>query len=126
MKVLYIKRLGGFYSVHVNEKCVKGEVVHTLSDKIKLHKPTRTSLQISEDLHVEDDMGRYINHSCDPTCEIIGYDIVVIRDIPAYYEITFNYKENETKLSSPFKCDVCGVLIESKDSLCVVKLGGDK
>jgi len=82
-----------------------------------IENPTKTSIQF-EDKHFEDDIGRYINHNCDPNTKIIKLaktdDIVLIpiKDIAINEEITINYNATEEKLSHPFKCDCHGKLIK--------------
>jgi hypothetical protein len=91
-----------FATLIANENISKDTVIYKLTGKI-LDKPTRTSIEIGENLHIEDEYGKYINHSFDPNTKIItgGY-IVAIKNIEANDEITFNYNENETKMSCPF------------------------
>ena len=82
-----------------------------------IENPTKTSIQF-ENKHFEDDIGRYINHNCDPNTKIIKLaktdDIVLIpiKDIAINEEITINYNATEEKLSHPFKCDCHGKLIK--------------
>lgn len=73
--------------------------------------PTRTSIQVSQRKHIEDKIGAFINHSCNPTCRVEEYRIVAIKDIEADDQITFNYSENETIMASPFICACCNKLI---------------
>ncbi len=82
-----------------------------LSKKDIIASPTRTSIQISEGKHVEDDIGKYINHACDPTCEIQGHKVVALRNLSAGEEATFDYSKNETYMANPFICKCCGKLI---------------
>ena len=118
MKQLYKKCAGGFCSIHTSENIKSGEIVYILSDENKLSEPTRTSIQVSEDIHIEDDIGKLINHSCRPSCEIKGYNIIALRDIHRYTEITFDYTKSETRLSSPFECNVCGGMVEKFGLSC--------
>ena len=90
-----------------------GEVVLELSGEI-LTAPTRTSIQMGESLHVEDDIGSFINHSGSPTCRIDGAKVVAIKNINKDEEITFNYSDNEDVLAAPFVCSETGEYISGK------------
>ena len=74
--------------------------------------PTQTSIKIGEALHIEDEIGRFINHKCNPTSRIIGRQVIALCNLNAGDEITFNYNDNEDKLVAPFKCTCCGIMIE--------------
>ena len=89
-----------------NKTLHKGYIIHYLSGIIR-DKPTRTSIQISRDLHIEDKLGQYINHSCDPSVVIIGQIVITTRDMNNGDSITFDYNENEYNMSNPFKCNCC-------------------
>ena len=63
----------------------------------------------------------YMNHSCDantrPTLNALGaYDFIATRDIQAAEELTFDYRETETEISSGFDCR-CGA------ATCIGSLG---
>jgi len=80
----------------------KEQVVYTLEGNV-LNYPTRTSIEIVPGLlHIEDLLGRYINHSFSPSCRIEGRKIIALRDIEVNDEITFNYNENESNMACPF------------------------
>ena len=111
MKV-YQKNKDDFCGIYAGSFCNEGSVVYTLTDTIKLLNPTRTSIRIQENMHVEDEIGRYINHSCYPTCKIDGLNVVAVKDIQQDQEITFNYTENEDFMASPFKCKCCDRIIK--------------
>lgn len=44
-------------------------------------------------MHIEDEQGRFINHSCNPSVRIKGNKVIALRDIDPLKEITFNYSE---------------------------------
>ena len=99
------------YGIFLLEDCLGGTVVRELSKEDIIPSPTRTSIQISENIHAEDDIGKYINHACDPTCEIQGHSVVALRNLSAGEEVTFDYSKNETYMANPFICKCCGKLI---------------
>ena len=81
--------------------------------------PTKYSLQVGEDLHL-DQRGardandrvrrffwRYMNHACDPTTVIRDREVVARRDIAALEGVTFDYNLTEYDMAEPFACR-CG------------------
>ena len=99
---------------------------------IYLPYPTRTSIQIKYDKHIESWEGGHINHHCDPNTEIkvhkdfIGRNphsqmevslvalVVAKRDIYIGEEITFDYETTEVELAEPFECNCHGRWIRGK------------
>lgn len=73
---------------------------------------TRTSIQILPKLHVEHDLGKFLNHSCEPNCVIQGIALVALRDIKKDEELFFNYLDTEDEISNPFICKCCERKIE--------------
>jgi SET domain-containing protein len=81
--------------------------------------PSRYSVQIDENLHVdlreEPDLDelldsyfwRFMNHSCDPNAAIRGREVVAIRRIEPWEQITFDYNTTEFEMAEPFDCR-CG------------------
>jgi hypothetical protein len=93
----------------------KGEVLFTMEGPL-LDKPTRTSVQVGKNKHIEDITAGCINHSCTPNA-IIDQKIqsfISIRDIHVGEEISFDYNQNEDILASPFVCACCGKEIFGK------------
>ncbi len=110
---LYLKSLDATSSqmgVFSNRDIKAGDTILTLVGK-SLNTPTRTSIKISEGIHVEDEIGRFINHSCFPSCEISENKVIASRDISLDEQITFDYRATESPISSPFVCFCCNVLI---------------
>jgi hypothetical protein len=110
---LYIKSTDegpGQSGVFARKLFNSGETVLYL-DGLILNRPTRTSIQVSEEKHIEDKIGAFINHNCNPTCKIEGYKVVAIDDIGIDDQITFDYSKNETIMASPFVCACCNKLI---------------
>lgn len=54
-------------------------------------------------------MGRYINHSCNPSSyvDVKNKKIIAKKEITVNEEITFNYLETEREIVAPFDCN-CG------------------
>ncbi len=73
-------------------------------------KPTQTSVQIDQQMHIEDALAGLINHSCHPTARVDrqSQTFLSLRDIEPNEEITFDYTTNEEKLAAPFICECCG------------------
>ena len=111
--MVYLKKIGDYNSIHSNADCVEGSVVYTLSLTCVRKEKTRTSIRVGENKNVEDQMGMYINHSCNPSCRIDGISVVAMRNIKAGEEITFDYA-SEGELASPFTCNCCGKYIDGK------------
>lgn len=89
----------------------KGDIVRRLEGYLAL-KPTRESIHIGNGMHVIDQYGKYINHSFEPNTRIVSNDVIAIKEINQYDEITFNYNESEINMKEPFIVDgieVCGI-----------------
>lgn len=103
--------------VFVNSDVKKGKILFKMRGKIKDH-PTRTSVQVGRDQHIEDTLAGHINHNCTPNAKVnrkMRY-FVSLRDIKKGEEITFDYNVNEDCMASPFKCECCGNTITGKKS----------
>jgi len=65
--------------------------------------------------HMMDDIGQYLNHSCNPNSEIRGGGstpcLYAIKDIKVNDEVTFDYNTTEETLSEPFYCSCHDSLI---------------
>jgi len=93
--------------------------------------PTKYSLQVGKDLHL-DQRGardandrvrrfywRYMNHGCDPTTIIRERAVIALRDITALEGVTFDYNTTEYDMAEPFQCR-CG------SAFCVKTVRGAK
>ncbi len=93
------------------EQCYKsGEIIRLLSGRMS-NIPTQKSIHIGDNMHIEDEIGQYINHSFDPNMRVEGNKLIAIKDINIYDEITFNYNDTEIEMACPFEDDgilVCG------------------
>lgn len=81
--------------------------------------PTRYSVQIGENLHIDLGEGysteeildryfwRFMNHSCEPNSLIQDREVIALRDIQPWEAVTFNYNTTEWEMAEPFACG-CG------------------
>jgi SET domain-containing protein len=101
----------GFKSLKYHGNSVfPGEVLYYLKGPVE-SEPTRTSIQIGPNKHIEDIWGQYINHNCDPNIKIIDNNLVTLKEINDGDDITFDYNVSEENMASPFVCNCCGKLI---------------
>ncbi|MCX5768312.1 MAG: SET domain-containing protein [Gemmatimonadetes bacterium] len=83
--------------------------------------PTRHSVQIGTDMHVDTPDGcsdiemldqyfwRYTNHHCEPNTVLRGQSLVAVCDIDPLEDVTFNYNTTEVAMATPFDCH-CGAV----------------
>ena len=101
----------------------KGQIVFKFNPRYT-KKRTRTSIQVGN-LHIEDDIGQYLNHNCSPnTCVVNENDpkLIAINDISIGDELTFDYNSSEDEIHYVFKCnchgkEIVGKLGSSLDSI---------
>lgn len=93
--------IDNFKSLYSTKAYYENDVIHKLTGEI-LSEPTRTSIEIGENQHIEDEYGKYMNHSFTPTCKIENGCIVALKEIKEHTELNFDYNNNETKMSCPF------------------------
>lgn len=111
MPLFVVKNEEGVKGLYLEDASFKkGEVVHTLSGPV-LSEPTQTSIKVADYNHIEDPVGKFINHSCHPTTKIDGFEVIALKKLSRGDQITFNYLENEDELAVPFFCSCCGKLI---------------
>jgi hypothetical protein len=88
----------------------RGEILLTY-DGPRLNHPTRLSIQIDDNTHVEgtDDSNAYLNHSCEPNAYVDWGALCLraMRDIASDEEITCNYHTTDYELHGVFQC-ACG------------------
>ncbi|MSU47746.1 MAG: SET domain-containing protein-lysine N-methyltransferase [Opitutus sp.] len=94
-------------------------------------RPTRYSVQIDEDLHIDVGDGhsneeildryywRFLNHSCVPNTRICGREVIASHEIEPWADVTFNYNTTEYDMAEPFACH-CG------NPLCLGTIKGFK
>jgi hypothetical protein len=106
--------------VFVTRDIKKGDIVFKLLGNI-VNKPTRTSVQIGRDKHVENSLAGHVNHSCQPNVRVNRRSraFVSLRDIKQGEEMTFNYNDNEDVLAEPFTCACCGRRVVGKKAVLV-------
>lgn len=90
---------------------VRGDVVHV---------PSRYSIQVDTDVHVEpaivpegldgydDYLWPFLNHGFEPNSMMEGKKLIAIHAIAEGDEITFNYNGNEWDMATPFTCMITG------------------
>ena len=107
------KNMNGMFSTHSFEI---GQLIYTFNPQY-IEYPTKTSIQ-HNNKHFEDDIGRYLNHHCNPNGCIVsderGIHLFAIYVIEKNDEITFDYNLTEFKISYPFYCNCHGKLIKGK------------
>jgi hypothetical protein len=113
-----VVRAYGQYQLVVVEHVCAGKRLFTI-DGERTNTPTRYSVQIDRDLHIDIPDGcpteetldrffwRFTNHSCEPTAVIRGRDMTALRCIEPWQQITFNYNTTEYDMAEPFDCG-CG------------------
>lgn len=81
--------------------------------------PSRYSLQVGERLHLDLGPGhstaeimeryfwRFMNHSCEPSAEVRGREVLARREIRPEEAVTYNYNTTEWDMAEPFACR-CG------------------
>lgn len=75
--------------------------------------PTRETIYVGNNVHVDDPFGRYINHAFTPNTYIRGGEVVALVPIAPDTELTFNYNENEINMAAPFYVD--NILVQGKN-----------
>ena len=70
------------------------QVVRTLQGKI-LANPTRTSICIGPNKHIEDRFGSVVNHSCIPSARVVAESVVTNRTLFPGDEVTIDYRRTE-------------------------------
>ena len=88
----------------------KDEALITYDGPI-LHHPTRYSVQIDDNRHIEGtpESNAYLNHSCTPNTYVDwnGVFLRALRDIAAGEELTCNYLTTDREIHEKFLCS-CG------------------
>ena len=96
-----IEKNGNSKGLFSTEKYNKKDKIYRLQGII-YERPSRTTIEIGKNAHIDDEYGIYMNHSFAPTCIIKDGCIFALCDINVNDELTFNYNENETSMSCPF------------------------
>lgn len=103
-------RLDGQQGLFAKTDIVENTVLLTYDGPILDH-PTRLSIQIDENKHIEgtDDSNAFLNHSCYANA-YVDWNALCMRakrEIPGGEEITCNYFTTDDELHEPFRC-TCG------------------
>lgn len=113
-----VVRAGGEFRLVALQEIAAGERIFLIEGE-KTHRPTRHSVQIGENLHIDLRPGRsleeeldryfwrYMNHGCEPTAMVDGRDVVALRDLRPFEDITIDYNATEYDMAEPFACR-CG------------------
>ncbi|MEK7447789.1 MAG: SET domain-containing protein-lysine N-methyltransferase [Patescibacteria group bacterium] len=107
-----VKKISNHQSIFLLESVFKDEILIDFRDELKfLGRPTRESLQISFDKHVDGTPNNvaFLNHECEPTSYFDAQELCIksMRDLDEGAEITVNYLATEYDMSNKFECD-CG------------------
>ncbi len=97
----------------------RGAHILLIEGKLQKH-PTRYSIQLDVDVHVECDANfgaheqsdamrtrhpwRFLNHSCEPNSRVDGRALRAMRTIAEGEQITFDYTTTEASMAEPFQC----------------------
>jgi len=100
MEIKYSERVGGQALFSLRNHSA-GELVFVLDGEVKKN-PTKYTIEISKTEHIIDDCGIYMNHSFNPTTEIVGRNVLATGDIEIGDELNFNYNVSETNMATPF------------------------
>lgn len=93
-------------AVFVIAKVSAGEMLCVLNGPV-LTERTRYSIE-REGVHYDTRPPlRFVNHSCAPSAAWYGKELRALRILQAGEEVTFDYTETESEISTPFACR-CG------------------
>ncbi|MDB4278933.1 SET domain-containing protein-lysine N-methyltransferase [Deltaproteobacteria bacterium] len=109
---------GEFRLVRTTQPILEGGLVLDLSASVMGDYPTRTSIVVGLGKHAEHPIGSFVNHSCEPSCAVLGEFIIALDNLPVGTEVTFDYMENEGPLASPFTCHDCGKRVDGPPAPC--------
>ncbi|MFO1053109.1 MAG: SET domain-containing protein-lysine N-methyltransferase [Planctomycetota bacterium] len=113
-----VARIDGAFRVIAAHPIHAGDVILSI-DGVVTSQPTRLSVQVGPTEHIDlpkdsellDELDRYpwrfLNHSCAPSADLRGRELIALRDIGVLEEITFDYDTTEYAMAAPFAC-LCG------------------
>jgi hypothetical protein len=113
-----VLRAGGEYALLACRPVPPDTLMFRLDGELT-RTPTRYSVQLGQDLHldlppsygIEEIMDRFswrfMNHSCAPNVVLRDREVYSVRAIQPREEITFDYHTTEFELAEPFECR-CG------------------
>lgn len=96
----------GFVSAH---PLTVGDRVAAFASSATVSEPSRYTIQVERDEHVDAAAVKYLNHSCRPNVYVdtARREVIAIRDIAAGEELSFFYPSTEWEMVEPFVCR-CG------------------
>lgn len=117
---MFILDSDGFCGLYSDKIYYVNDIIFTLSGPI-YSEPTKTSIEIDFRKHIEDQYGKYLNHSFNNNCRIDGHNVIAVKNIKKNDELTFNYNESESYMNIPFKDVTTGniVLGKNKKLICI-------
>lgn len=100
---------GGVRGLRTSRGFRGGERVCGIPALARLDRPSRYTVQVAEDAHVEVGLLTVLNHSCDPNVRLDTgrMEVVAARDIEPGDELAYFYPATEWDMAEPFECD-CG------------------
>lgn len=113
-----VVRSDGAYHLVTNQAVPAGAVLFALEGEITTT-PTRYTVQLDAHRHVDMPAGcsleqvldryywRFMNHACEPSAVIRDRQVLALRPIPAWSQVTFHYATTEYDMAEPFTCE-CG------------------
>ena len=110
-----IKKSDNFYGLFSDTSYNKDNIIHELSGSI-YNKPSRTTIEIGKNKHIDDHFGIYMNHSFNPNCIIKDECIIAYNDISVGEELTFDYNASETHMACPFIDNETKKEVKGKDN----------
>lgn len=111
---MIIKEISGMQGLFASREYKINEVICEIKGEI-LNKPTRTSIQVENDKHINVKAPlAFINHSCFPNINIDSFKVKVVKPIKMGDQICFDYNFSEFDLANKFKCVDCGQWIKGK------------
>jgi hypothetical protein len=108
----------GEYHIITIADIAAGEVILNIEGR-SVDVPSRYSVQIAKNEHIEPPEATtteerqdrycwvYLNHCCEPTTYLKGRQVIALRNICAWEQITFDYCTTEYDMAEPFNCQ-CG------------------
>ncbi|MEM7163810.1 MAG: SET domain-containing protein-lysine N-methyltransferase [Planctomycetota bacterium] len=114
---LAVVRVDAHYRVLAAHAHLAGSLLLRLDGNV-VAEPSRFSVQVGINRHIatpegdletalDQQMWRFLNHSCAPNAVFRGLDLLAIHDIAPWEQVTFDYNTTELELATPFRCQ-CG------------------
>ena len=112
---MIIKTTDGVNGLFSEVSYKSNEKIHKLEGTI-YDRPSRTTIEIDINTHIDDKYGIFMNHSFNPNCKIEDGYIVSIKNININDELTFNYNDNETAMACPFTDNITKKNVSGKNN----------